>query len=104
MTRRRSTRKTCAGWMRFDRDSEVLFVTNKEGEEIRYAKGAILPTAGAADVEIVFDGTIIDFNEPIVRLLPERIIMHRHGEKDQFGVDKAGSKNERIEYLRDTPA
>ena len=102
MTRRRLTWKTCAGWMRFDRDSQVLFVTDKEGKEIRYAKGAVLPSAGAIDVDVVFDGTIIDFNEPIVRLLPERIIVHRHREKDQFGLDMAGSKSERIEYLRDT--
>jgi hypothetical protein len=89
--------------MRFDRDSEVLFVMNTEGKEMRYAKGAVLPSAGAIDVDIAFDGTIIDFNEPIVRLLPERIIVHRHREKDQFGRDMAGSKSEQNEYLRDTP-
>jgi hypothetical protein len=86
--------------MHFDREKELLYVTDRDGKEAIYSKGATLPTTGGCDVYIVFEGSIIDFDEIQVRSLPERLIVRRRAESDQFGERKSGSSDERVEYLR----
>jgi hypothetical protein len=86
--------------MRFDREKELLFVKDRAGKEVVYSKSAQLPRIGISDVEIVFDGSIVEFNESLLRSLPKSIAVNRRAESDQFGNRKAGSSDQRFEYIR----
>ena len=87
--------------MRFEREKELLYVTGRDGKEAIYSKGVPLSTIGACDVFIAFEGGMIDFDEIQVRSLPERIVVRRRAESNLFGERKAGTSDERCEFVRE---
>jgi hypothetical protein len=88
-------------WVRYDRETETLSVTNSEGKTCIYAKGNEVLGGGSYHIELTFDGNVIEVHESSLRSLPERIVVKRLAETNPlFGTPVRGAHPVRFEYVR----